>query len=492
MLSRLALVITVVAALTGPIKAGNDDGDGHGGDHGEDQKHKYVAVFSIDGFHGSDVEKYVALRPKSTIAELLETGHEYTNAFCPGPSDSFPGTLALFTGAFPRTTGVWYDDIWDRSLYPIGSNCSGPPGAEIAYDESIDFNSTQLFSGGINPDNLPKALINGQCVTLYPHQRLRVNTVFEVVTSKGKQTAYTDKHPAYDLVRGPSGTGLTTGYFPEIAAVPVTVNDTITYDTLHVNAFLDWLNKTTPDNSEGTLSSIPTVFGGNFQAVSVGQKTVGYVAASNFPFTPDLLRAIDFVDSSLGKVVAALKAKNIYDDTLIIIASKHGQAPIDPTKYGKIPPANVTDAAGVPVTWQTSDDIALIFLDKQSDLQAAVNNLNSNRAALKINDIISGADLISQGFGNPATDPAVPDIIVAPTPGIIYTKSTAKIAEHGGISEDDRHVACIVSSPKLEKRKIDDRVDTKQIAPTILKALGLDPKELKGVAAEGTNVLPEI
>lgn len=32
---------------------------------------------------------------------------------------------------------------------------------------------------------------------MYPHDTLRVNTVFEVVKSKGLQTAYTDKHPAY-------------------------------------------------------------------------------------------------------------------------------------------------------------------------------------------------------------------------------------------------------------------------------------------------------
>lgn len=46
------------------------------------------------------------------------------------PSDSFPGTMNQMTGAHPRTTGVWYDDTWDRTFYAPGSNCSGPPGAE--------------------------------------------------------------------------------------------------------------------------------------------------------------------------------------------------------------------------------------------------------------------------------------------------------------------------------------------------------------------------
>jgi hypothetical protein len=40
-----------------------------------------VLAFSADGLHSSDVRKYVALRPKSTIAGLLETGYEYNDAF---------------------------------------------------------------------------------------------------------------------------------------------------------------------------------------------------------------------------------------------------------------------------------------------------------------------------------------------------------------------------------------------------------------------------
>ena len=94
------------------------------------QLFKHVAVFSIDGFHATDVEKYVVARPKSTIAQLLETGYEYTNAYTSEPSDSFPGTVAQFTGASPRTTGIFYDDTYDRTFYLPSSNCSGPPGAE--------------------------------------------------------------------------------------------------------------------------------------------------------------------------------------------------------------------------------------------------------------------------------------------------------------------------------------------------------------------------
>lgn len=88
------LTLGIFATFGGTVLADND------------KVYKHVAAFSIDGFHSSDVGKYVALRPKSTIAELLETAYEYTDAFTSGPSDSFPGTMNFVTGSSPRTTGM--------------------------------------------------------------------------------------------------------------------------------------------------------------------------------------------------------------------------------------------------------------------------------------------------------------------------------------------------------------------------------------------------
>ncbi|KIJ39829.1 hypothetical protein M422DRAFT_257430 [Sphaerobolus stellatus SS14] len=452
-------------------------------------KAKFVAVLSVDGMHNSDIDKWLATGP-SNISKLLETGYRYTNAFTTGPSDSFPGSLAPFSGAIPRTTGVWYDDTFDRTFFVPSSGCIGPPGAEVIYDETIDFNSTALFSGGINPANLPQTLINGKCTNVFPHMRTRVNTAFEVVVEAGLKTAYTDKHPAYDLMRGPSGKGLSEGFFPEINAIGPTVEDTIAYDLLHVNAFLNWIDGKDVANAEGSLGGkAPALFGRNFQAVSVAQKTSGYVNGT-LAFTPELLKAMQFVDASIGAVVNKLKSNGMFEDTLIIIASKHGQSPIDPTKFGEVDPQAVINATGVKVAEQTSDDIALIFLDDQADTEKAAANLAANKAALKIADIIFGDRLVEMGFGNPLTDPAVPDIIVQPELGIIYTTSHKKIAEHGGLSVDDRHIACFASNPGLKKMTFGTKVQTTQIAPVILKTLGLDPNSLQGVRAEGTKPLP--
>jgi arylsulfatase A-like enzyme len=87
-------------------------------------------------------------------------------------------------------------------------------------------------------------------------------------------------------------------------------------------------------------------------------------------------------------------------------------------------------------------------------------------------------------------DPRTPDIIVVPNVGVTYSKSTAKQAEHGGFAHDDVNVMLLLSNPHLEAKTVTSPVETMQLAPTILQALGLPPSRLEGVRLEGTSVLP--
>jgi arylsulfatase A-like enzyme len=48
----------------------------------------------------------------------------------------------------------------------------------------------------------------------------------------------------------------------------------------------------------------------------------------------------------------------------------------------------------------------------------------------------------------------------------------------------------LISYPDADKRTIDTPVSTTQVAPTILKALGLNPVRLQAVKAEKTTLLP--
>ena len=126
------------------------------------------------------------------------------------PSDSFPGTTALYTGATPRTSGIWYDDTWDRELYSFASNCTGRPGFNVLNDESLDLNSTAIDGGGgFNLTHLSYRKTDwGYCSYQLPHDFMRVKTIFEVVRENGGFTKLTEKHPAYEVFNGPSGTGV--------------------------------------------------------------------------------------------------------------------------------------------------------------------------------------------------------------------------------------------------------------------------------------------
>lgn len=92
----------------------------------------------------------------------------------------------------------------------------------------------------------------------------------------------------------------------------------------------------------------------------------------------------------------------------------------------------------------------------------------------------------------PTNDPRTPDIIVTPNVGVTYSGSTSKLAEHGGFAHDDTNVVMLLSNPNFAPRTVNAGVGTAQVAPTILRALGLNPSALEAVRVEGTPVLPAL
>ncbi len=548
----------------------------------ERRRVRRVLLLSVDGLHEVDLAKWVEGNPSSALARLRRSAVTYSDARTTTPSDSFPGLLALVTGGTPRSTGVYYDDSYDRTLYPPGSNCRGSAGSEIVYDESLDFDLGQLFSGGIDPSNLPLAKDASGCHPVAPHSFLKVNTIFEVVKAAGRRTAWSDKHPAYDLVNGPSGAGVDDLYTPEINSniasggvangvdlagtlakcdgtnsLPVAKVQVYTdcipsqeaYDDVKVQAVLNWIDGKRSDGSPWPRGEdgkeedrVPAIFGMNFQAVSVGEKLPvgGYQDAAGTP-SANLADAIAHTDRSIGRMVAALAERDLLESTLIIVTAKHGQSPIGRSKLameggGHAPVQTVQDPIAFvnnadpnvdnvvftnndtvgPMQGHTyatnghlqTDDVGIIWLQDQSaaNVSAVVAQLQANAAAIFATafpddtifsqNISSGAALAAL-FGDPASsDPVAaaraPNVFIQPDAGVIYSGSSKKIAEHGGGSPDDVHVALMVSLAGLEARTVAAPVDTTQVAPTILEALGLEASALAAVRKEHTRPLPQL
>jgi hypothetical protein len=491
-----------------------------------------VLLISVDGLHALDVARYVEGHPNSALAELSSHGITYSNARTPANSDSFPGLLALVTGGSPITHGLFYDVSYDRTLFdPSNLTCQGGAGNTMVFDESVDkYNANNVSQNVIDPSKLPRGRNKfGQCVAVYPHDAIRTNTIFEVVKSKGGRTAWADKHPAYDLVNGPSGKGVDDLYTPEITNVggldnTVSIDCTVANDQLKVAAIVKQINGL---NHDGTPAGVaPTVFGMNFQTVSVGQKLAkdnsdgscaqsthtgqpgGYVDGAGTP-TALLAFGLQKTDEALGSMIQALKNRGLYQSTLFIVSAKHGQSPINPAKINKpghfadlvakLPDAGTNPGALAiasanacstgPCGFVQDDDIALIWLQDQSKTQAAIDYLNANAPALFIDEVMGG-DELKLKFNDPAHDSRTPDIIVQPIYGTVYTGSSTKNAEHGGFSFGDTNVGLIVSNPSFPSVTLKTPVLTSQVAPTILQALHIEPDALNSVRVEHTTVLP--
>src|SRR5580658_7002612 len=359
---------------------------------------KRVLLVSVDGMHAVDLKNCV--NGVSTVnsgepycpalAALGKTGINYVAASTSKPSDSFPGLISIVTGGSPALTGIYYDVAYARN-YDAPAKTTGnglaagpctpfatPTGTTSEYEEGIDIDQTKvnggapgaaLTDGGIASID-PKKLIrdpNKGCSPVYPWNFVRANTIFSVIHGAGGYAAWSDKHPAYSAVAAGLGPiALDDFYGPEINSSVIGLPGVTTptglscatildpgsdltawtnsfqniqcYDTLKVNAILNEIDGW--DHLRTKKTQVPTVFGMNFQALSVGQKLIeasnsttgGYLDAAATP-SAALLGEFQFVDASIGAFVKELKKQGLYDSTLIVITAKHGQSPIDPSRY---------------------------------------------------------------------------------------------------------------------------------------------------------------
>ncbi len=538
--------------------------DSEGNDSGH-KSVKHVLLISVDGLHQSDLAWYVQTHPTSTLAMLTARGVDFSDASTPFPSDSFPGMVGQVTGGNPSSTGVYYDDTWNHGLFPAGTtNVTGtPPGAEVTYFEALDLNLGALDAGQgivpapgsdpwanilsmtgnplnvIEPTQLP---VDPSGKPIYPNQYLKVNTIFEVAHKHGLLTAWSDKHPAYEILSGPSGRGVDDYFTPEInssanAAAPTDPNqpdwtkdnlDTQQYDTYKVAAVINWINGHRHDGTGNP--GTPAIFGMNFQSVSTGQKlptsrtegdlsgtaTGGYLADGATPGVV-LSNALNFVDEALASMVSALTNRGLLDSTAIIISAKHGQSPMNLAALNRIKDGKILDdlnaawnhdhQGGNPnatplVAFGVNDDGMLLWLNDRSTnaTEYARHFLwnYTNSAASVDGKPVTSAGLTqiytgkaaAQLIGVPQKDARVPDVIGIAQYGVVYTGHQSKIAEHGGDHSEDRNVPILVTYPGVPGgTAVTAPVETTQIAPTILRLLGLNPNELQAVRMEGTQAL---
>ena len=225
----------------------------------------------------------------------------------------------------------------------------------------------------------------------------------------------------------------------------------------------------------------------------------GYTDSIGTP-SGSLLQEIEFVDHSIGLMVAELKKQGLYNSTLIVITAKHGQSPVDSSRYvangapndpatllGSCLPDSELNQIG-----PTEDDVALLrlkgFMQRCYRSQRARDDFVSrNQQRRGHRQIFSGPSI---GLYYNSGDSRAPDILITPNIGVTYSNSTKKLAEHGGFAHDDVNVIMLLSNPFFAPATVTIPVQTAQVAPTILEVFGLSPNQLQAVQQEGTQSLP--
>ncbi|MDX6691290.1 MAG: hypothetical protein QOG15_2747 [Solirubrobacteraceae bacterium] len=276
------------------------------------------------------------------------------------------------------------------------------------------------------------------------------------------------------------------------------------------------------DHSGTTSVGTPAILGMNFQSVSTAEKLPlsgglpgGYEADGVTP-GPVLRGALDFVDTQVGAMRSAIHGRGLDDSTVIVLSAKHGQSPDTPSALTRIPDAPILDALNVAwsashpqataplVAFAIDDDAMLMWLNDRSPdatrfakefllahsgVGNDINGSPKSYSASGLDEVFAGRDA-ARYFHAAQDDPRVPDLLGLTQYGVVYTGKQGKIAEHGGASLQDRAVPIVISGGPVRHAVDGHPVETTQVAPTILKLLGLRPKALQAVQIEHTRPLP--
>jgi arylsulfatase A-like enzyme len=246
---------------------------------------------------------------------------------------------------------------------------------------------------------------------------------------------------------------------------------------------------------------VPALFGMSFTALGAAQSAagMGYLDGSG-ALSQGLASSFAFVDDSLARVIRELKEKHLYDSTWIFVTAAYGQSPIDPRKRRTILLDRVAATANSVrpglVAHVSGGDVAMVWISDPSTTPAVAKAYDQRAAALGIEEVYSGSRLaltLNPPGLHAGQDPRMPDIILQPELGVRWTTpNDTTVASYGGQLDQDTHVALLVSGAQLTGRRDPTWVPTTQIAPLLLRALGMEKFDLQALHQEHTPALPGI
>ncbi len=424
-----------------------------------------VVLLEAGGLNAVDLALWVESHPNSAMAELSRRGVTYTNAHVPW-TDEAAGLVALVTGGTPVSTGVVSADGYDHALSPAGSACRTKGTALMLEMDAVKM--------PLDPKH--------SCSPVAPHALLHVNNIFEVMNEKGTRTAWAGTNAALtDLYAGPSGSGLSEACgwaAPERG------------DQMRVAAVMRWIDG---KDCGGKLDApVPVVMGISFSAVGKAKMMAGnngYADSTGRPAT-ELTKALGSVDDSIAAIVRELKTKKLFDSTWIVVTASYGRGPVTARSIRTVNLSALKAVAErVPhaiVSHIGASGSAMVWLKDPSMTAAVAKALSAQASLLGIEEVVIGQRL-GLTVNLPAEDSRIPDIILRSRSDVRWAP-----AGHGSATDEDAHVALLVSGVQLTGRLDKTPVPTTQLPPLLLRALGMEKFDLQALHREHSPALPGI
>jgi predicted AlkP superfamily pyrophosphatase or phosphodiesterase len=206
-------------------------------------------------------------------------------------------------------------------------------------------------------------------------------------------------------------------------------------------------------------------------------------------------------DTDLGQIEDAYRRAGILNQTLFVITADHGMMPIERW----VPSATIDNA--ITAAGTTSPDVAsnsgdYVWLADPTKAQTVADNImNANDPGIMCAYYLGGTTTAPAYSPSSScnVDPAIetanqyllsallnghePQVVVLGNEGVSFSDpvSTHWKGDHGGASWESQHFPLILAGPGVKQGvTIDSPVQTEDIAPTVLAAMGVTPTGMDG------------
>lgn len=197
------------------------------------------------------------------------------------------------------------------------------------------------------------------------------------------------------------------------------------------------------------------------------------------PDAPETAEAIRSVDASIGRLVEGLKARGLYERTVLLIVSDHGMAATSPERVTWID--DLIDPAAIQIVYSGAVTFLNPVAGREAEVEAALLGSRPHLDCWRKSEIPARFVL--------GSNPRVSAIVCASEPGWTFTTKARPVTKPGGAHGYDNFspemaAIFIAHGPGVvQGRRLND-LDSVDVQPFLARLLGVDAPRGDGRAED--------